>query len=308
MASLVKIMAGRAPALGYCRVSVGPRPQKLSPAPRPSRRKIGGKIERIWAQNAGRMSAVIEYNMSTQFRLFRLPSDLFPLLDDPRVSDLWEKFSSEASMLRLRDKVGQYVSGGGRITVHPPPSVSLGSPTKAVRKKSMEVLIAQSRVLDSLGLPASPFAPINIHPSNGREGIRSLKRFYTSIDQMDSSLRRRLVFENEDKSFWTWQNIRESFPELPITLDAHHHLINNHGESLEEAFEETRESWGKVLPVVHIAAGKRGLLDRDHHDWVEEIPSAFVSGKNLLADVEVEAGRRDMVVLYLKAKYGLWQA
>jgi UV DNA damage endonuclease len=125
---------------------------------------------------------------------------------------------------------------------------------------------------------------------------------------MDSSLRRRLVFENEDKSFWTWQNIRESFPELPITLDAHHHLINNHGESLEEAFEETRESWGKVLPVVHIAAGKRGLLDRDHHDWVEEIPSAFVSGKNLLADVEVEAGRRDMVVLYLKAKYGLWQA
>jgi UV DNA damage endonuclease len=161
----------------------------------------------------------------------------------------------------------------------------------------------QSEVMSRLGLPPGHIAPVNIHLASGREGERALKRINSSLAALSDSARSRLVFENEDKDFWTWQNISRHFPDFPITLDSHHHLINNEGESLAEAATATAESWGDAMPVRHISDGAKSETDRDHHDWVREIPGEFLLKNRPSTDIEVEAKMKDLSVLYLKAKY-----
>ena len=110
------------------------------------------------------------------------------------------------------------------------------------------------------------------------------------------------MFENEDKSFWTWQKIKNYFYNFPITLDFHHRNINNEGETEKYAFEACAETWRETTPLMHISEGKKGPLDRSHHDWVTTLPEALLA-KEISVDLEIEAKKKDLATLFLKNKY-----
>ena len=62
------------------------------------------------------------------------------------------------------DQAGMYAwKHGHRITTHPGPFNVLGSPNKETVCKTIKELETHSEVFDLMGLPATPFAKINIH-------------------------------------------------------------------------------------------------------------------------------------------------
>lgn len=309
MSPLNKTLTFRNAAIGYCCNSLGQYVSKfktISLAACSKKQKEGvAKLRKVWRHNLNELAGILRYNMVSNIRLFRMSNNLFPLSDHSKFRSAWEQFIEKTDLSSTRKEIRRYLEFGGRITVHPGQFVSLGSPNKAIRKQSITHLDSQGRILDILGLPRTHFTPINIHLAGGREGRKNLQYFISSLEKVSNSVKKRLVFENEDKDFWTWQNISDCFDDFPITLDVHHHEINNMGESLTEAIEAARSTWGNILPVVHLSEGAKGPLDRAHHDWVSEIPPALLSNGQPLVDIELEAKKKDLALLWLKAKYRL---
>jgi len=294
--------------LGYCSASLGQTRSRFRGAETArlgrKRKEAEAKLRGIWRHNLSELCRVLDYNIETGILLYRISNELFPMAGVERMRGAWDAFAGGSDSTAAAWKVRQYIAAGGRLTLHPKTTVSIGSASKAVRKQSISDLDAHGRALDLLNLPRTHFAPINIHLGGGRTGGKNLGRILASLEELTDGSRERLVFENEDKAFWTWQNISRYLPGFPVTLDSHHHRINNQGEGLRDAATATAETWGKVLPVRHTADGARGELDREHHDWVRHLPQAFLSRGRPETDIEIEARMKDLAVLHLKAKYG----
>lgn len=308
----------RHPSLGYCCVSLGKYESKfktttLSWAKGTTKAKAVEKLLKLWENNLEELSRVLNYNISAGIRLYRMSSDLFPLADHPKYEKIWDDFSSLKSTntqpwREARNAVAEFISAKGRLTFHPGQYVSIGSPQKNTRNSAIKNLELHGTIMSLLDLPETHESPINIHLSNGKDNIQLLPYFTDTLSRLSTKVKKRLVFETEDKSFWTWQKITKYFPEYPVTLDSHHHRINNEGDTLEEAFASCAKSWGSITPVVHVSEGKTEELDRAHHDWVNSIPNAFYSEgtpNKLKADIEIEAKKKDLAVLYLQSRYRL---
>jgi UV DNA damage endonuclease len=297
--------------LGYCCISLGKYESKFKTLTltraknlkRESEKLLVEKLYGLWNHNLEEYSKVLNYNLEASIKLYRITSELFPLADAEEFEDYWNDFKKVKSHFnKARGISEEFVNNNGRLCAHQGQFVSLGSASKKVRKNSIKNLELHSEIFGRLSLPQGLEAPLNIHLSCGKDNIKNLPFFNESINSLTPELRNRLVFETEDKSFWTWQNIRTHFPEFPVTLDFHHRKINNLGESEEEAFDACAESWGETCPLMHISEGKKAPLDRSHHDWVYELPKVLLDAA-ISVDLEIEAKKKDLATLFLKSKY-----
>jgi UV DNA damage endonuclease len=290
--------------LGYCCISLGEHESSFKTTTLTSVKKLKDarpKLEDIWRHNLAELEKILNYNRTIGVHLFRITSNMFPLADHQDYEHIWEKFKDNPNNFTQTKKiVADYISHDGRLVAHPSQFVSLGADSKETRKNSIHNLEHHGEVFDLLDLSKSTEAALNIHLSSGRKGAESLLNFEKSLAGLSKSVSSRLVFETEDKSFWTWQKIAKYFPEYPITLDFHHRNINNEGENVSEAFDACVDSWRGKRPLMHISAGRTGEKDRKHHDWVHELPDEVC---NYPVDLEIEAKQKDLAVLNLMRKY-----
>jgi UV DNA damage endonuclease len=303
--------------LGYCCISLGEHLSKFRTITLTRAKALGAeakdkpyklwrkeKLFTIWRHNLQEYVDILHYNLQNNFQVYRISSDLFPLADHEDFLSIWDDFSSDKANFNQAYQATQYViSAGFRLCAHPGQFVSLGSPNDRVRENSIKNLELHAKIFDLLGLEKTWESPLNIHLSNGKDNIKNLKYFQSSIEKLSESARSRLIFENEDKSFWVWQNIRKYFENFPVTLDFHHRAINNLGEQEKEAFDACKSSWGKFRPLMHISEGKTGKMDRTHHDWVETLPECILSDGGV--DLEIEAKKKDLSVFKLRKKYAM---
>jgi UV DNA damage endonuclease len=307
MANCCRQIGSKIGRIGYCCLSLGLYKSKFRGTTltfvKKNLKEGRRRLREIWRHNLEELARVLDYNMEAGIWLYRMSSDLFPLADHKEFKMDWMGFIENTDFLPYKSKIRGYLAMGGRLTMHPGQFVSLASPSEVVVNNSIANLEVHGQVMDFLGLPSSHFSPINIHLSSGGAGGRNVNQFRVALDKLSSGVRERLVFENEDKSFWTWQKITSFFPEFPVTLDSHHHRINNEGESLAVAVEATAKTWKGVIPVRHVSEGATAPDDRSHHEWVKTIPSEFFSDGGLSGDVEVEAKMKDLATLFLKSKY-----
>jgi len=299
--------------LGYCCISLGEHEStfKTITLTRATELGLGSeelkvKLQGIWVHNLEEYCRVLVYNMLNNFSLYRISSVLFPLADHINFRYLWHDFivgrhidvwydARNITRLYLRE---------GRLCMHPDQFVSLGSPSESVRENSINNLEFHNEFLQLIGVPNGYNCPLNIHLSNGKDNIKNMDYFMSSLGKLTKATHGRLVFENEDKSFWTWQNILKYFPDYPITLDFHHRNINNEGETVDEAIDNCVRTWKSVTPLMHISEGKDAQLDRTHSDFVESLPEELLKyAINRPIDLEIEAKKKDLAVLKLWDKY-----
>jgi UV DNA damage repair endonuclease len=153
--------------------------------------------------------------------------------------------------------------------------------------------------MSNLDIPENFQYPINIHLSNGKRSQEAINAALLNIDKLSIKVRARLVFENEDKSYWTWQKIHRAFPNTPVTLDYHHRLINNEGEPEWKAHEACVGSWTRygVKPLFHYSEGRDHSLDRSHSDYIKELP------RYSDMDLEIEAKQKNLAILDIRQKH-----
>lgn len=257
---------------------------------------VESKWKGIVEHNLNLLTKITNWNIANNIFLYRISSDLIPFADHEKWGRLWRENLNSDWMREIVEPAKQalvlYRSLGGRLSIHPGQFVSISSPNKETRVKSIAHLEYHGELLDLLGLPCNYDCPINIHISNGTKGESVVDNVNESLDLLSLSVTRRLVFENEQSGYWKPGNIRKHF-KVPITLDFHHLLINPHHEdeyTLDEIIKFTSESWPNNDPIQHWSEGRAHEKDPAHSDYVSKMP-------NSPYDIEVEAKKKELSII-----------
>ena len=257
-------------------------------------------------QNVRDLSRIVKWNHEKGIKLFRISSDMFPWISEYELSDLPD-YERIKNILSGTGKLAN--SYGQRLTFHPGPFDVLASLTQRVVDKCIIDLNKHGEIMDLLGLPRTPYAPINIHVNTTQGGKENaMKRFCVNFERLDASVKTRLVVENDDKeSQFTTEDLYEGVFKvigIPVTFDYHHHWCHTGILSQEEALKLAAKTWPKeVKQLVHYSScqmiheNSDQTNKRAHSDYIYEHINTY--GLNL--DVELEAKAKELALQqYLK--------
>lgn len=257
-------------------------------------------------QNVRDLSRIVKWNHEKGIKLFRISSDMFPWMSEYELSDLPD-YERIKNILSGTGKLAN--SYGQRLTFHPGPFDVLASLTQRVVDKCIIDLNKHGEIMDLLGLPRTPYAPINIHVNTTQGGKENaMKRFCVNFERLDASVKTRLVVENDDKeSQFTTEDLYEGVFKvigIPVTFDYHHHWCHTGILSQEEALKLAAKTWPKeVKQLVHYSScqmiheNSDQTNKRAHSDYIYEHINTY--GLNL--DVELEAKAKELALQqYLK--------
>jgi UV DNA damage endonuclease len=139
-----------------------------------------------------------------------------------------------------------------RSSMHPDQFTLINSLDEKVYEHSIRELMYNAKILDLLGLNNPTKIQIHVEGvySNKEE---SIKRFIRRFKKLSNRIRRRLVIENDNR-LYNLEDCLEIHTETgtPISFDVFHHELNNHVETIKEAFQIFTGTWenGDGVPMV----------------------------------------------------------
>jgi UV DNA damage endonuclease len=117
-----------------------------------------------------------------------------------------------------------------------------------------------------MGLDAT--AKIQIHVGGVYNDKKaSMKRFVNRYHRLDESIRKRLVIENDERSYSLSDCLQiHEMTGVPVLFDVFHHALNNNAELLQEALKLQRATWRRSdgIPMVDFSAQKQGARFGSH--------------------------------------------
>lgn len=187
------------------------------------------------------LQQMLSYNSDNNILFFRISSDIIPFASHPVLTVDWENHFK----LKLRD-IGRFIKDANmRISMHPDQFIVLNSKRKKVVQRSIQELIYHAAFLDALSLDST--AKIQLHVGgiyNDKQG--SMNRFIDHHRLLPSVVKKRLVIENDDRSYAVQDCLYISKKtQVPVLLDIFHHRLHNHHESVQQVLKETARSWKK---------------------------------------------------------------
>ena len=246
------------------------------------------------------LEKVIDWNIANGLLFHRMSSDMVPWMSEYELPDLPDYEQIREVLARCGQKAALQ---NFRLTFHPGPFNVLASNTETVVKKTSKELRQHAELMDLLGLPATPFAKINIHVGGAFGDKQSaMSRFAEIYLRLPDTTRRRLTVENDDKInmfsvhdlLWLHRQVR-----IPISFDYFHHEFCTGGWSEKEAFEAAVATWPEgITPVVHFSSSKKkwedpAALPTAHADYLYSPVNTY----NQEVDIMFEAKAKELAVL-----------
>ncbi len=191
--------------------------------------------------NLGCLKKILEFNVQNKLLFFRISSDLVPFASHPVCQYNWVKhFKNELKETGSFIKTHQI-----RISMHPDPFVLINAERRDVVQRSIKELDYHCRILDAMGLASSAKIQIHVGGIYG-DKEKSIKRFNKNYKELPQKIRKRLVVENDHRSY----SLRDCLLiheriGIPILFDTYHHECLNNGESLREAIKKAQKTWAK---------------------------------------------------------------
>jgi UV DNA damage endonuclease len=257
-------------------------------------------LGKIYLFNLGESVKAAEFCVARRIPAFRLSSSMFPLASFsaaqvelpalPQYPEILEKFDQLKRVLE-----------DTHLSMHPDPYCSLSTDKELSAKESIRELNLHGWILDVLGRPPSPICPINLHIQKTGEPEKIINIVHSRLEKLEPSTRARIVIENNDKGMWSTEQLLEYLPSLglPLTLDFHHHKINNRGMREKEAFFKARETWPSAdCQVCHYSEMADPSKPTKHSDFCRELPPNF--GVAYWCEIETKCKEKDVVQLLEK--------
>jgi len=150
--------------------------------------------------------------------------------------------------------------------MHPGQYTLINSADHRTVQNSVKELRYHADVLDALGLDAT--AKIQVHVG-GVYGDKpaSMRRFVQQYRILDPAIKRRLVIENDDRSYTVADCLSiASETGIPVLFDVFHHELNGTGTLDSDYLNRTWRTWqqGDGIPMVDYSSQKPGGV-RVHH-------------------------------------------
>ena len=267
----------------------------------PKRRRLN-QLSQISLHNSRVVEAILKRLYLLGIAHYRISSSLFPLLTHPKIQLPLESLPDFAQIKNALKSAGTIARTHGiSLSMHPDQFVIPASDNPHVAEAALAELSLHGKILDLIGAPRSYAAPIHLHMGTSR-GLDALPvRFDRAWEHMPESVRRRLVFENEDKGFWSAKNLLAFLKprKIPMTFDFLHNACNPSGVSQRALFLEAAQTWGGVLPVFHYAESLSEKAPRAHAPFARHCPPDY----KINYICELEAKGKDDALIALRAAY-----
>ena len=263
-------------------------------------------IKSLYVHNMRRLAEMLPIIHKNGIKLFRISSAMLPLSDQVDRS-LWDN-DDVKKYLKIAGKFIKDV--GMRVTTHPGQFCVLSSDSDSIIEKAFVELETHSWLFDEMGLDRSPFYAINIH---GGKADR-LTRLTDQIKSLPQGVRNRLTLEN-DECAYSVVDLLNVYMETgtPVVWDSHHHVFNDGGIDMTDAYAAVAETWPKgIKPLQHISNTDPKLADgnfmdrRRHSDMIHYIPDCQLQGlRDDEVDCEIEAKLKNIAVNDMRTKYNI---
>jgi UV DNA damage endonuclease len=244
-------------------------------------------------ENFVTLKATVELCVRMHLAGMRIGSDLIPVINHPDLNLDFYQLPMQDEMLHAIQQAKTCMQQSGlRFSAHPSEYVSLTSDNPQVIANSIRDLTAHAFIFELLELPESYKAPFNIHIRKDGDADMIHANVVRSLMQCPVSVRKRLVFENNDnrKGVWHVHNLVKYFHAregIPITFDTLHHKMLPGHLSEQQAFLLAHATW-PIMPIFHYS---EGIGDsRKHADYACHAPPHH--GKPVVWEVELKAKDR----------------
>ncbi len=153
-----------------------------------------------------------------------------------------------------------------RISMHPDQFTLINSLNRTIFRRSLKELLYHAEILDLMEL--NTYAKIQIHVGGVySDKKKSIKRFIKRYENIDDRIKRRLVIENDDKSYCLRDCLLvHEQTGIPIVFDVFHHSVKNAGEKLDQAFALFSKTWKRKdsIPMVDYSHQQPGGQTGQH--------------------------------------------
>ena len=268
------------------------------------------------------LEAILAYLDDREIRFYRMATGLAPYASHPeltRFRDQPRRFAERLAQVGERAR-----AVGVRLTTHPGQYTVLNSEDREVQRLAALELEVQAELMDGMGL--GPESVVNLHVGGVAGGVDAgLDRFERGFALLSEAAQRRLVIENDDRTYALGDVLRLSERVArPVVWDILHHHCNDpervpDGEALDRALA----TWPQgVTPKIHFSSPKTALEEkrrkvgrrvertlvlpqlRAHADMIDPIAfEAFLGDAAAAArdfDVMLEAKGKDLALLRLR--------
>ena len=267
---------------------------------------------------------VFDYLGEVGISMYRFSSDFAPYLthpDMPQFHNQLVECRSELEELGARARQMNL-----RLSFHPSQYIILNAPSEKLVETSIRDFAAQAEILDIMGMNNEAVIVTHVGGVYG-DPDASIARFIENHKKLGEPARRRLVLENDDKSYGVRDTLRinEGCGIRLIFDHQHHNCCNPDGSTPEAACCASLQTWpDDCRPKIHFssprqenrtvmrmdkATGKKkafecAALPTQHADYIDE--AVFIPfAREVLAncrefDVMVEAKSKDLAVFKLK--------
>lgn len=253
------------------------------------------KISKLCLKNAQSLQQALVYCHGNNIGSFRVNSQILPLKTHPElayeVEDLPDAKEIITAFMKCKAQLKAYRL---RMTFHPDQFILLSSSDNGVTRRSMADLNYHAQMCEWIGADV-----INIHAGgaygNKREALERVARNYKLLSK---SVRQRLTFENDDKTYTPGDLLPLCQKEgIPFVYDVHHHRCNPDKMSVKMATKLALATWDRE-PLFHLSSPKEGWEGPNanrHHDYIDfkDFPKCW---RGLNITVEVEAKAKELAV------------
>ena len=197
-------------------------------------------IEKV-TNNLECLKKILEYNKENNLFFFRISSDIVPFASHPVCKFDWQNHFE----IQFQE-IGNFIKKNNmRISMHPDQFTLINAKDPEIVRRSIEELNYHCEILDLMGLDHT--AKIQIHVG-GVYGDKesSIKRFVGNYIKLPEKIKKRLVVENDDRSYSLKDCLKiNKRCGVPILFDTFHHECLNDGENMREALLKAKSTWKK---------------------------------------------------------------
>jgi UV DNA damage endonuclease len=200
------------------------------------------RLLELISHNLESLDNIIDYNIKNDIKLFRISSDIIPFASSPVNKMDWVSIFDKNFKL-IGNKISNF---GMRVSMHPGQYTVLNSPNPKVVENAIEDLRYHNKFLDALGCDST--CKIILHAGGVYGDINSaLKRFITNSKYLDKEIKKRLVVENDDRSY-SICNVLElsSATGFPVVYDNLHNEVKGCIDKSDfEWIAASGKTWGR---------------------------------------------------------------
>jgi len=225
------------------------------------------RLKEIVENNLGCLLKILRFNVHKELLFFRITSDLVPFASHPICKFPWQGYFGD----HFRE-IGDFIKKNKiRISMHPDQFIVLNSKKKEVLENSVRELKYHSDVMEAMKLNKSHKVQIHVGGVYG-DKKKSIRRFIERYHDLDEMIKKRLVIENDDRSYTVSDCLLVSKATgIPVLFDYFHDQLNSKKEDLSEILGLISNTWKRNdgIPMVDYSSQGPKRRPKSHAEKID---------------------------------------